>query len=472
MAPSPLQLVCVTMVLFDTCTSSNVTEEEPRQADSYNKSLVEDALPGFLRNGSIEEVIRGMFLGEVDRLKSNVGHLQAQVDILTLHATRAEMERDNIRDQLSKYSCNGSASGRQVREENILKDSVLYLKAHISTLTRRVRHVEQERAISIETIEKLQIKCEALTDIEHNVTVLTKALGNMDGMNSVLNVTKLKGNNSVKEDNTTRGDCEESSTMFTPTKTSQKSRIIIVPLSSNRQESMQLHLNNNTLKPYPAITRSWIHSVVYVQRLRRILIGTRHPNRIFRFPLDGSKMNVFKRNILTYGMAVDEGRQLLFLTTHIPRYTISRMTTQGRQFTSLVNESFVGRFPQSITVDPLNKIVYAACYLNLISVSYDGSKILTLYSSTDIFAVSLGPTGLYFNEKRKVMKMRPGGTNVTEVMELEVKPRTFVFYNNSMYTGSYAYGQVGVLHFTDCGRTIVYQDLYEVVSSWSMCLIP
>lgn len=255
----------------------------------------------------------------------------------------------------------------------------------------------------------------------------------------------------------------------------EPSRLLVVPYSYRNIPAKKIILSDNTVQDYPFFNTMKISSVAYVSQLRRLLVSKDDPYDIVSYGLDAREdMVILRHHVRTSGMAVDQGRQLVFLSMYHPRYSICRMTTQGGEFQYVLEQSrYEGTFV-GVTVDPETRTVYTAFRTKLLSVNYNGEHLQTLYTGEAIYAVNFDPAGhtLYFHHNNNVMKMSPGVTEPTVVYELEYTPFNILYSNSSLYVGSYAAQNVGAIRLGN--RSAVYEVLLVVELTYrvNICLIP
>ncbi|XP_046575567.1 uncharacterized protein LOC124283622 [Haliotis rubra] len=256
---------------------------------------------------------------------------------------------------------------------------------------------------------------------------------------------------------------------------SEPSRLLVARYSYRGTPPKEIRLADRSVRDYPFLNSSQISSLAYVSQLRRLLVAIDNPYAITSYTLDAPEdMVTLRRHIRTNAMAVDQGRQLVFLSAYHPLYSICRMTPQGGEFQYVLTQSrYDGTFI-GVTVDPATRTVFTAFRTKLLSVNYDGEHLQTLFTGEAVYAVNFDPVDhtLYFNHNENVMKMLPGSTEPTQVHELEYVPFTFAYYNSSLYVGSYAAGDVGVIRLGN--RSVEYEELLQVELTFrvSVCLLP
>lgn len=259
----------------------------------------------------------------------------------------------------------------------------------------------------------------------------------------------------------------------------ERSRLLAVPYTRTNAQAKQIFLSGNTHQDYQYINLRRTISVAYVSRLRKILVSTYSPLRIVSYNLDRPGMRTVREGIRSYGMAVDEERQLVFFTTTYPSNTVSRMTTRGRQF-QLVEQLSRYHSPFSIALDPINRRLYVANAIYILSLGYDGEQKQTLYTGLSIYAVVLDPieNTIYFNDNSKVMRMSSSGTETRDVYDLGYKAWKMVFYNNSLYIGGYSFRAsekyIDVVYVDVNDVSTEYQRLrtFDSSNGMNICLLP
>ncbi|XP_046582979.1 uncharacterized protein LOC124290310 [Haliotis rubra] len=115
----------------------------------------------------------------------------------------------------------------------------------------------------------------------------------------------------------------------TPRPNEEKIRILIAPLWSRyKHQFRQLNIHNNSLSVYPYHNVKNVGCVAYIAKTKKLLIGLDNPDMIVSSTLDTNQATVLHRGVEATGMAVDEGQDIVFLSTFRPQYTISRMSTE------------------------------------------------------------------------------------------------------------------------------------------------
>ncbi|XP_067671412.1 uncharacterized protein [Haliotis asinina] len=221
----------------------------------------------------------------------------------------------------------------------------------------------------------------------------------------------------------------------------ERRRILVAPLwSYTNQQFRQLNIHTNSLSVYQHLTMKGVSSVVYIARTRKLLIGLDHPDKLVSSPLDASYTAVVREGIRTFGMAVDEERDIVFLTTEVPRHTISRMSTEGKDFTAITDLSGYGKWPVGITLDKKRKKIYACNGVKMFTVNYDGQGLATLARGSFMYAVIFAQTAgvLYYNNEKTLMKMTVSSNVSTEVTTLSAIPWSMRLYRGTIYYGGFS----------------------------------
>ncbi|XP_071093442.1 uncharacterized protein [Haliotis cracherodii] len=231
----------------------------------------------------------------------------------------------------------------------------------------------------------------------------------------------------------------------TPRPEEEKSRILIAPLISlTEHQFRQLNIHSNSLSVYQYHTMKKVSCFAYIAKTRKLVIGSYHPDKIVSSTLDTGHVKLLREGVRTIGMAVDEERDIVFMTTEAPRYLISRMSTQGKNFTAIIDLSKYGSWPSGITLDNKRKKIYGCNNEKLFTVTYDGQGLATLATGSNMHAVTLDQTAgvLYYNNQKKLMKMTVSNNVSTEVATLTTIPWNMMLYRGTIYYSSYSPGNV------------------------------
>ncbi|XP_067664347.1 uncharacterized protein [Haliotis asinina] len=242
--------------------------------------------------------------------------------------------------------------------------------------------------------------------------------------------------------------------LHTPRK-EEKGRILIAPFRSRTiQQFYQLNIYNNSLSVYSYHNLSRVNSIAYLAKTRELLIAFVKPDKILASVLDTSQVRVLSEGVRTYGMAVDEERDVVFMSTGYPQYSISRMSTQGEDFTVVIDLSMFAHYPRQITLDTRREKIYWCNYLNLFTMTYDGQGLSTLATGRIMYSVTLDQTAgvLFFNKGRELMRMTVSNNVSTRVITLQTIPRNMRLYRGIIYYGGS--GTAAVLHTVNATHNI------------------
>ncbi|XP_067664337.1 uncharacterized protein [Haliotis asinina] len=226
-------------------------------------------------------------------------------------------------------------------------------------------------------------------------------------------------------------------------------RILIASIwSSTRQQFRQLNLHNDSLSVYPYHNLANVNCIAYLPKTRELLIAVYSPDRILASTLDATQTRVLKKGVQTLGMAVDEGRGLVFMGTHYPKYSISRMSTEGENFTNVIDLANYGRHPWQITLDTRRRKIYGCNFSKLFTVTYDGKGLSTLATRSDMFSVILDETVgvLYYNNGKELMRMTVSNNVSTRVITLRDIPINMSLYRGIIYYGGWTTAVLGTVN--------------------------
>ncbi|XP_067686844.1 uncharacterized protein [Haliotis asinina] len=221
----------------------------------------------------------------------------------------------------------------------------------------------------------------------------------------------------------------------------EKRRILIAPRWSHSiHQFRQLNIHSNTLSVYQYLTMIRVSSIAYIAKTKKLLIGLYSPNKILSSSLDTSYTTVVRGGVWTHDMAVDEERDIVFMSTVAPQYAIGRMSTQGTDFTAITYLSQYGRWPEGITLDKKQKQIYVCNGQSMFLMTYDGQGFTILTRGTHMYAVIWDQTAgvLYYNNEKKLMRMIVSSNVSTEVTTLSVIPWSMRLYRGTIYYGSYS----------------------------------
>ncbi|XP_067671337.1 uncharacterized protein [Haliotis asinina] len=257
---------------------------------------------------------------------------------------------------------------------------------------------------------------------------------------------------------------------LTPLKVEEeKNRILIAPLwSRTNQQFRQLNINNNSLSVYPYHSLSKVTCIAYLAKTRELLIAL--PDRILASVLDTSQVRVLRKGVRTYGMAVDEGLGVVFIGTHYPKYSISRMSTHGEEFN--VVKSMYGSYPRQLTLDQRREKIYWCNYVNLFTMTYDGQGLSTLARGRRMFSVTLDQIAgvLYYNNEKELMRMTVSNNVSTRVITLQDTPWNMRLYRGIIYYGGWTAAVLGAVNVTN--KTGAYGLESRAIKGPLVCLIP
>ncbi|XP_071093417.1 uncharacterized protein [Haliotis cracherodii] len=265
-------------------------------------------------------------------------------------------------------------------------------------------------------------------------------------------------------------------TVTTPRPQEEQRRILIAPLESSTQHQFrQLNIHSNSLSVYQYLTMKNMASVAYIAKTRTLLLGSYGPSRISASTLDTSHVTVLREGVRANGMAVDEDRDIVFIATYQPQKSISRMSTQGKDFTAIIDLTKYGSVPRQITLDTRRRRIYGCNSGKMFTVTYDGQGLATLATGSSMYAVTLDQTAgvLYYNNVKKLMKMTVSNNVSTEVTTLNVVPYNMRLYRGTIYYGGYSPTTVGAVD-------VIYNTVAYTLQSISikgvvyllLCLIP
>ncbi|XP_067671325.1 uncharacterized protein [Haliotis asinina] len=231
----------------------------------------------------------------------------------------------------------------------------------------------------------------------------------------------------------------------------EKNRILIASVwSRTNQQFRQLNIDNDSLSFYPYHNLSRVNSIAYLAKTRELLIALLKPDRILASVLDTSQVRVLREGVRTYGMAVDEGRFVVFMGTYYPKYSISRMSRHGEEFNVVIDLSKFAYYPRQITLDTRREKIYWCNYLNLFTVTYDGQGLSTLARGRYMYSVTLDQTAgvLFYSKGRELMRMTVSNHVSTRVITLHDTPWNMRLYRGIIYYGGWTAAVLGTVNVT------------------------
>lgn len=255
--------------------------------------------------------------------------------------------------------------------------------------------------------------------------------------------------------------------------------IFIAKTPSSGKQFGQLRIQDNSYELYPYIGWQIVTAVAYVKKLNRLLIGSYNPNSIITSKLYTFKVRTLKEDVECYGMAVDDERDAIFMTTQNPIASISRMTTRGRRFKVIIDLSTYDRHPLRIAVHPRDKRIFANTNDKIFTVGYDGRDFVTLVRGRSMHSLTLDSTGniLFFNDDTRLLKMSISRHLTSEVTTFGSSPWDLIYYKNTLYYSVAQYrdsGTIGLVYLRGYGQTL---ELHNVTYNnygygLNICLIP
>ncbi|XP_067664334.1 uncharacterized protein [Haliotis asinina] len=242
----------------------------------------------------------------------------------------------------------------------------------------------------------------------------------------------------------------------TPRREEEKNRILIASIwSSTNQQFRQLNLHNGSLSVYPYHNLANVNCIAYLVKTRELLIALYNPYRILASALDTNQMRLLREGVGTYGMAVDDGWGVVFMGIFRPKVSITRMSTLGEDFTTVIDSANYGPPPRQITLDTRRKKIYWCNFKKLFTMTYNGEDLTTLATGSFMFAVTLDQTAsvLYYSKGNELMRMTVSSNVSTSVNILDDMPLNMGLYRGIIYYSSFStdavLGTVNVTHISE-----------------------
>ncbi|XP_071093137.1 uncharacterized protein [Haliotis cracherodii] len=411
---------------------------------------VREAMAEILQGESLQDMVKSQVVSDLQHLKQGYHQMKRQLR----HVSRSLKDFQDEKDEF---------------HESVLKKADVWNRENSSDTCVRDKH-----RLEIE-LQKFDVTAAELkADIKRYMALNETCQSQMLQMKTALGASSCTPA-PVNLTTTSRPPVSTTSVM-TPRPEEEKSRILIAPAWSNTQHHFrQLNIHSNSLSVYQYHTMKQVGYVAYIAKTKKLLIGLRIPPKIVSSPLDTSHVTVLREGVDTYGMAVDEDRDIVFIATDQPQKSISRMSTQGKDFTTIIDLSKYGSTPWQITLDTRRKRIYGCNTGTLFTVTYDGQGLATLATGRHMYAVTLDQTAgvLYYSIDKKLMNMTVSNNVSTEVTTLNASPWNMRLYRDTIYFSGWTTNTVGVVDVT-------YNTVASTLQSISMngahtlllCLIP
>ncbi|XP_067669155.1 uncharacterized protein [Haliotis asinina] len=415
------------------------------------RAELKENIQGEVRKAMVE-ILQGEFLH--DMLKR-----QVVSDLLHLKHSHHQMKR-----QLHRVS--SSFNETAVFQESLLKKTDLWNRENSSDICIREKH----------TLEiELQKAGDTTTNLTAIIKVCTALRKTCQSQMSQL-ITNLTVS-ACTPANVNATQTSAPSVPSTPTSTPPRTPVILVAAvwSNIPHQFHQIDIHGNFTGVYPYLNMRKLTYVAYARKTRKLLMGVEYPDAVLTSTLSTSDVAVLREGVRTYGIAVDEGRDIIFITTLKPLDSISRMSPQGKDFTAIIDLTKYSWHPRHLTLDTKRKRIYWCNYLKLFTMTYDGKGLATLATGDQVYAVTLDQTAgvLYYNDANKPMKKTVSSNVTTRVAILNADPWNMRLYRNTIYYSSYDSRIVGILNVTysPIAHSIHLINIKDA-HSLLMCLIP
>ncbi|XP_071086399.1 uncharacterized protein [Haliotis cracherodii] len=342
--------------------------------------LTEKIVPSYIRSQieSLDATVNIHVMSQIRHLKRGYQQMKRQTLSLTrqlreVGQTKTRQPLDTVKDkdaceqQVSELKTELNVTRHHVthveKDVSLLKDDVLIVIRQSADVQAQINETQR----TVETLVKQNVRLRNdLIVINASLAEDVQTLGNLH-LNYVNKTRDLQTNADRTQPiqhytPTTPSGRPFSSVATTPTtrEFQDKTRILIVRYGSvASQHPHQITIDKNDMKTYPHLYTKYIEAVTYEPVSRRLIFSRMSPPGIFSSRLDVSGVTTLREGIQSYGMTVDVDRQLIFLTTYHPTWTISRMSTFGRNFRGIVNLRYRGSYiPNGIAVDSRKKMIY------------------------------------------------------------------------------------------------------------------
>ncbi|XP_071093131.1 uncharacterized protein [Haliotis cracherodii] len=414
------------------------------------RDQVREAMAEILQGESLQDMVKSQVVSELRHLKQGYYQMKRQLH----HVSRSLKDFQDETDEFHK---------------SVLKKGDVWNRENSSDTCVRDKH-----RLEIE-LQKCDVTAAELqTDIKRYMTLNETCQSQILQMKTALDASSLPP--APVNVTTTFRPPVSTTSVTTPRPEEEKSRILIAPgWSVTQHQFRQLNIHSNSLSVYQYHTMKDVTYVAYIAKTKELLIGLRNPDKIVSSPLDTSHVTVLRKGVETYGMAVDEDRDIVFIATYQPRMSISRMSTQGKDFTAIIELSKYGNTPKQITLDTRRKRIYWCNGGKLFTLTYDGQGLATLATGGSLYAVTLDQTAgvLYYSINKKLMKMSVSTNVSTEVTTLSADPRNMRLYRGTIFFSCHSSPIVGAVDVTYNTVAYTLQSLHmKGAGALLMCLIP
>ncbi|XP_071093415.1 uncharacterized protein [Haliotis cracherodii] len=410
------------------------------------RELVREAMAEIIQSETLQDMVKSQVVSELQHLKQGYRQMKRQVH----HVSRSLKDFKN--------------------ETTVFHQSVLK-EAHVGNLENSSDDcVRDKQKLEVE-LQKWDVKAANLKkDIElFNETYQSE----ISQLKTALVV--CASSPATQHVNSTPRSPVVTTSVTTPTPEVEKKWILIVPYESNQHRFIKLNIHSNFERFYGHLTLKKVSAVVYTAKTNKLLIALFSPDKIVSSPLDTSHVTVLKEGVFSTGMAVDENLDIVFIAIFKPQFSISRMSTQGKDFTTIIDCSIYTDAPRQITLDTRRKRIYWCNRWKLFTATYDGHGVEILATGSSMYAVTLDLTAgvLYYNNKKKLMKMTVSNNVSTEVTTLKARPSTMILYRGTIYHGSLGSPIIGAVNVTYNTRAYTRHSVAMYGAySFILCLIP
>ncbi|XP_071093438.1 uncharacterized protein [Haliotis cracherodii] len=413
------------------------------------RDQVREAMAEILQGESLQDMVKSQIVSELRHLTRGYHQMKRQLH----HVSRSLKD---VQDETSVFY------------QSVLKKTDVWNQKNSSDVCVRDKH-KLEVELHKCDVYAADLKADNEQFVELNETYQSQI--------SQLKTDLVSASSPVTQNvNSTSMSPVSTTSVTTPTPEEDYSRILIAPLwSSTLHQFRQLNIHSNSLSVYQYLNIKRLESVAYIAKTGKLMFGSYSPYRISASTLDTREVTVIREGVLTYSMAVDEDRDIIFIATRQPQHSISRMSTQGKDFTAIIDLSTYGSYPRQITLDTRRKRIYGCNSGKLFTVTYDGQGLATLATGSGMYAVTLDQTAgvLYYNNEKKLMKMTVSNNVSTEVTTLDATPWNMILYRGTIYYGGHGSSIVGAVDVTYNTVAYTLQSIsMEGVNSLHLCLIP
>lgn len=214
-----------------------------------------------------------------------------------------------------------------------------------------------------------------------------------------------------------------------------RSRLLVVSATGTYPvDSREIFLYNKSTEDYPYIGGKSLHvsAIEWVSKLRSIVVAVKTTQEIRSYRIDSSEYTTLRKGVDANAIAVDEGRQLIFLAITNNKAKVYSLDIKGKRFKE-VQSSKNGQFSKlsAISLDTAHRTIYACDHSNIISTSYDGNGYRRFKY---VLGVVIGPERqLFYSSRDTIMRVNLSSKAATSMGRIPFDPYSLHYYANDIY---------------------------------------